>query len=46
MLESKRKMVSKTQLARELGVSRQSLYYVKKRDSLDEEVKLQIESEA
>lgn len=44
MLETKRKSVSKTQLARELGVSRQSLYYVKKRDVLDEEIKLQIES--
>jgi len=44
MLETKRKTVTKTQLARELGVSRQSLYYVKKRDVLDEEIKLQIES--
>lgn len=44
MLETKRKTVTKTQIARELGVSRQSLYYVKKRDLLDDEVKLQIES--
>lgn len=38
------KNISKTQLAKNLGVSRQSLYYVKKRELLDEEVKLQIEA--
>jgi hypothetical protein len=44
MLETKTKNLTKTQLARQLGVSRQSLYYVKKREALDVEVKLQIES--
>lgn len=44
MVDKQTQAISKTQLARELGVSRQSLYYVKKRDKLDEEVKLQIEA--
>ncbi len=44
MLEEKSRTITKTQLAKELGVSRQSLYYVKKRDMLDVEVKLQIEA--
>ncbi len=36
--------VNKTRLAKELGVSRSSLYYKRKRDEIDEEVKHQIEA--
>jgi putative transposase len=35
---------TKTQIARTLGVSRQSLYYKPKRESIDQEIKSQIES--
>jgi len=35
---------TKTQLAKDLGVSRSSLYYKSKRDQIDNEVKLQVES--
>ena len=38
------KKITKTTLAKKLGISRQSLYYQKKRPSLDEEVKWQIEA--
>ena len=38
------KKITKTALAKKLGISRQSLYYQKKRPSLDEEVKRQIEA--
>ena len=36
--------VSKTELAKQMGVSRSSLYYHHKRPAIDDEVKLQIES--
>jgi len=36
--------MNKSKLARELGIARSSLYYVRKRDALDEEVKRQIEA--
>lgn len=36
--------VNKTQLAKELGVSRSSLYYKRRRDEIDSELKRQIES--
>lgn len=36
--------VNKTKLAKELGVSRQSLYYKRKRDEIDLELKRQIEA--
>lgn len=36
--------VNKTQLAKDLGVSRSSLYYKPKREQIDQEVKAQIES--
>ncbi len=36
--------LTKTELAKRLGVSRSSLYYKRKRAAIDEEVKLQIES--
>lgn len=36
--------LTKTELAKRLGVSRSSLYYKRKRELIDEEVKLQIES--
>ena len=39
-----RQAVNKTQLARELGISRSSLYYKPKREKIDEELKNQIES--
>lgn len=39
-----RRSVNKSKLARELGVSRASLYYRSKRESIDEEVKKQIDS--
>jgi len=39
-----RTALSKTQLARDLGISRSSLYYQPKRAGIDEEVKRQIES--
>lgn len=38
------KKITKTALAKKLGISRQSLYYQKKRPLLDEEVKRQIEA--
>jgi putative transposase len=38
------KKITKTALAKKLGISRQSLYYQKKRSFLDEEVKRQIEA--
>ncbi|MGH2612211.1 MAG: DDE-type integrase/transposase/recombinase, partial [Rhabdochlamydiaceae bacterium] len=38
------KRVTKTQIARRLGVSRQSLYYQKKQPGIDEEVRRQIEA--
>lgn len=38
------KAVNKSKLARELGIARSSLYYQRKRDLIDQEVKLQIES--
>jgi putative transposase len=40
----KTKMITKTELAKKLGVSRQSLYYVKKRPEIDEEIRRQIEA--
>lgn len=36
--------MNKSKLARELGVARSSLYYTRKRETLDEEVKRQIEA--
>lgn len=39
-----RRSVNKSKLARELGVSRGSLYYVPKREGIDQELKKQIES--
>lgn len=39
-----RQILSKTQLAKQIGVSRSSLYYRPKRDEIDREVKSQIES--
>lgn len=39
-----RAAINKTQLARELGISRSSLYYQPKRPGVDEEVRRQIES--
>ena len=36
--------VTKTQLAKKLGIARSSLYYRHKRPAIDEEVKKQIES--
>lgn len=39
-----RQILSKTQLAKHIGVSRSSLYYRPKRDEIDREVKNQIES--
>ncbi len=38
------KAVNKSKLARELGISRSSLYYKGKREVIDQEVKLQIEA--
>lgn len=38
------KKITKTQIAKKLGISRQSLYYQKKRPCIDEEVKHQIEA--
>ena len=35
----KTQKITKTQIAKKLGVSRQSLYYVKTRPALDEEIK-------
>jgi transposase InsO family protein len=40
----KEKRITKTQIAKKLGVSRQSLYYQKKRPLIDEEIKRQIEA--
>ncbi len=40
----KTQKITKTQIAKKLGVSRQSLYYVKTRPALDEEIKRQIEA--
>lgn len=42
MIINKKQRESKTQLAAKLGVSRSSLYYKAKRDTLDEEMKKQI----
>ncbi|MGH2612914.1 MAG: IS3 family transposase, partial [Rhabdochlamydiaceae bacterium] len=42
MMINKQKRESKTQLAKNLGVSRSSLYYKAKRDEYDEEMKQQI----
>ncbi|MEK7534102.1 MAG: IS3 family transposase [Patescibacteria group bacterium] len=42
MIVTEKKRESKTQLAKRLGVSRSSLYYKAKRDTLDEEMKKQI----
>lgn len=42
MIVSEKKRESKTQLAKKLGVSRGSLYYTAKRDTLDGEMKQQI----
>ena len=36
--------MNKRKLARDLGIARSTLYYVRKRDALDEEVKRQIEA--
>lgn len=36
--------MNKSKLARELGIARSNLYYVRKRDAIDEEVKRQIEA--
>jgi transposase InsO family protein len=38
------KAVNKSKLARELGISRSSLYYVPKREGIDQQIKAQIES--
>jgi len=38
------KAVNKSKLARELGIARSSLYYTRKREVIDQEVKVQIES--
>lgn len=43
-MQPKEKPITKTHLARKLGVSRSSLYYKHKRPEIDEEVKRQIES--
>lgn len=43
-MQPKEKPITKTHLARKLGVSRSSLYYQHKRPAIDEEVKRQIES--
>lgn len=40
----KQQKITKTQIAKKLGISRGSLYYVKKRPALDEEIKHQIET--
>ena len=39
-----RTAVNKTELAKQLGISRSSLYYQSKRPAIDEEVRRQIES--
>ncbi|GIW59183.1 MAG: transposase [Patescibacteria group bacterium] len=44
MLRSPPTSINKTQLARELGVSRSSLYYTPKKEATDVELKRQIES--
>lgn len=44
MMQPKAKPLTKTQLAKKLGVSRSSLYYHHKRPAIDEEIKRQIES--
>ncbi len=36
--------MNKSKLARDLGIARSSLYYTRKRDAIDEEVKRQIEA--
>ena len=43
-MAEKLKPLTKTQLAKKLGVSRSSLYYKPKRPAIDEEIKRQIES--
>lgn len=40
----KSQKITKTQIAKKLGISRQSLYYKKKRPDVDEEIKRQIEA--
>src|SRR6266496_4233172 len=44
MLAETTKQLTKTQLAKQMGISRSSLYYVHRRPLVDEEVKHQIES--
>lgn len=44
MIQQQRGGITKTELAKRLGVSRASLYYKRKREVLDEEVKKQIEA--
>ncbi len=43
-VEMVHKAVNKSKLARELGIARSSLYYQRKREIIDQEVKLQIEA--
>jgi len=40
----KQKRITKTAIAKKLGISRQSLYYIKKQPGIDEEIKRQIEA--
>ena len=40
----KEKKITKTAIAKKLGISRQSLYYVKRQPTIDEEIKRQIEA--
>jgi putative transposase len=40
----KEKKITKTAIAKKLGISRQSLYYVKKQPGIDEEIRRQIEA--
>ena len=44
MYAVKTKKITKSEIARKLGISRQSLYYQKKRPIIDEEVRRQIEA--
>jgi len=43
-LSEKKIKLTKTDLAQKLGISRQALYYAPKRDKVDQEIKVQIES--
>lgn len=43
-IELGRQAMNKSKLARALGIARSSLYYTRKRDAIDEEVKRQIEA--